>query len=148
MSGSGTGSVDPDWNPAPNNDVNALAWAAAGIFMWVGRFTQMGGLSRNRIARVSGSGTGAVDANWNPSASGNVLALAMAADGSLYAGGVFTQIGGQGAQTFASPNCRAWAREMPIRTGIHRQAASWRHWLLAPMVVGLCRWKAPPKSRQ
>ena len=101
VSGSGTGSVDPDWNPAPNNDVNALAWGSGGNLHVGGAFTQMGGLSRNRIARVSGSGTGAVDANWNPSASGNVLALAMAADGSLYAGGVFTQIGGQGRNRIA-----------------------------------------------
>ncbi len=100
FSGSGTGVVDIQWNPSPNSTV--LSMALDGNHLYIGgRFSTVGGLDRQRIAKVSATGTGAVDSQWNPSANERVLELSVADDGSVYAGGEFTNIGGQNRQRIA-----------------------------------------------
>lgn len=95
ISGAGTGTVDSQWNPSANHEVNSLAVDAGGALYAGGRFTEIGGESRSRIAKISGTGTGATDPAWNPSANNTVNAIVIDGGGAVYAGGAFTQIGGQ-----------------------------------------------------
>ncbi len=95
LSSTGIGAVDPEWDPAADNDVLALAVDAAGALYAGGMFANVGGRTRSRIAKLSGIGTGAADPDWSPSANNSVYTLAVDAGGSVYAGGIFTSIGGQ-----------------------------------------------------
>ncbi len=91
-----------------------------------GEFTQIGGQGRSRIAALNA--TSGLPTAWNPNASWDPNALsavwALAVSGNVvYAGGRFTQIGGQGAQLYC-------------RLGRHERAGHclepWRQWM------GLC----------
>jgi len=70
-----------------------LAAAPDGSGGWYigGTFTTIGGVARNRIARINADGT--LNA-WNPNASAQVTTLVVSG-GIVYAGGDFTTIGGQ-----------------------------------------------------
>lgn len=92
---SGAGAADADWDPSADARVHGLTLDGQGAIYASGFFTTVGGLSRSHLAKVSASGSGAVDTNWNPSPNGRVHGLAIAQDGSLYVGGGFTTIGGQ-----------------------------------------------------
>ncbi|GAB3869272.1 hypothetical protein GCM10028824_15940 [Hymenobacter segetis] len=91
--------------------VAGLAVDAAGEVFVGGNFTLAGGTSANRLARWNGSA-------WSPWAlgsgiangiNGSVYALAVAANGDVYAGGKFTQAGGVSANNIARWNGTAWA---------------------------------------
>jgi hypothetical protein len=89
--------LDMTWRPDVTGGgfgatVNALALAGSDLYVG-GIFTQVGGQARSGLARVSTSGTGAVDATWNPGTSGLVRALALSGP-HLYVGGSFANIGG------------------------------------------------------
>ena len=100
LSSTGTGAADPSWNPSANGTaVNALAVSGGDVYVG-GDFTQIGGQSRNNIAKLSTTGTGAADASWSPDASGGVHALAVSG-GDVYAGGYFSSIGGQSRNRIA-----------------------------------------------
>lgn len=103
VSTGGTGGADAIWNPNPDGAVSSLALDGSGA-LYVGgggffaeqfSFTSIGGQSRNRLARLSTSGTGSADANWNAASNGSVSALAVDGAGNVYAGGLFTSITGQ-----------------------------------------------------
>jgi len=86
------GTLDMVWNPDANGVVNVLILNATNLYV-AGQFTTLGGLPRNRVAKVSISGSGAVDPLWDPNANNNVLCMAL--DGlDLYLGGDFTTMGG------------------------------------------------------
>lgn len=91
---SALGSVDANWNPVPNNPPYVLASDGNGAVFAAGFFNTISGHPRLNIAKLSDSGTGAVDLNWNPGINGSVLSLALGGDGALYAGGVFSNVGG------------------------------------------------------
>lgn len=95
LSATGTGVVDPSWNPSPNANVYSIATDSSGNVYVGGFFFTLGGQSRRHIAKLSGSGTGAADATWNPSPNNEVDALAVDSNGDVYAGGPFATIGGQ-----------------------------------------------------
>ncbi len=96
LAGDGTGAANSTWNPSPNDMVSALAVDGNGDVYAGGLFTSFGGVARNRIAKHSGSNTGTVDATWNPSSNGEVLALAVdTVSNAIYVGGWFSMIGGQ-----------------------------------------------------
>lgn len=101
LAGEGVGVVDPDWNPAPNAQVYALALDAAGDVLVGGAFSNIGGQARHSLAKLSGSATGAADADWNPAPDGDIRALAIAANGDVFAGGDFIEIGGQTLRNLA-----------------------------------------------
>ncbi len=101
LSGSGTGEVDANWIPSANAGVSALAIDIDGAVYAGGYFTSIGKQSRNRLAKLSGSGTGEADLSWNPSVNKGVFALASGSDGAVYAGGEFTVIGGLSRLGFA-----------------------------------------------
>jgi len=94
LSASGSGSVDPSWNPSANFAVRALATDAASSVYVGGLFSEIGGESRSCVAKVSAE-TGIVDPAWNPGADGNVYALAPDNQGSIFVGGEFFNIGGE-----------------------------------------------------
>ncbi len=86
--------VDAQWNPAPNNSVSGLALAGDSIVVG-GNFSAFGSTLRNRIARLSRTGTGTPTA-WNPGASSTVTDVAYDPDrDAVFAAGVFTQVAGQ-----------------------------------------------------
>ncbi|MDW8211908.1 MAG: hypothetical protein RMJ44_12575, partial [Cytophagales bacterium] len=73
--------------------VHALVLAGTDLYAG-GLFTSIGAQPRNRIAKLSTTGTGAADPAWHPDAEGGG-AFALALHGTtLYAGGSFTNIGG------------------------------------------------------
>ena len=97
LSDSGTGAADAAWDPSPNSTVYSIT--VSGSSVYVGGFfngsTSIGGQSRNRLARLSDSGTGAADAAWDPSPNGLVRTIVISG-GSVYVGGDFAgTIGGQ-----------------------------------------------------
>ncbi|HVM47112.1 MAG TPA: immunoglobulin domain-containing protein, partial [Candidatus Acidoferrum sp.] len=88
-----TGTLDPTWNPDPNNSVFAIALSGTNLYVG-GAFTAIGGTARNYIAKLGTAGAGTADDTWNPNANDWVVALA--ANGTdLYAGGYFSYIGQQ-----------------------------------------------------
>lgn len=95
LSTSDIGQVDPDWNPAPNNQVFSLAIDATDAVFVGGMFSSIGGQSRNYLAKLSGAGTGSADPIWNPSPNDWVVRLQSDDLGAVYAAGRFTRIGGQ-----------------------------------------------------
>lgn len=101
LSGSGTGAVDPVWNPSPNSFVDAMTFDAAGNLHVGGNFTNVGGVARQRLAKLATSGTGVVDPDWHPSPNDRVMALAINAAGDIVAGGRFTTIDGLPRQGIA-----------------------------------------------
>src|SRR5204863_3891054 len=70
LSTSGIGAADAIWNPdpIPSNTccINAFAFDGAGNVYVGGYFNGIGGQSRNHIAKLSTSSTGAADVAWNP----------------------------------------------------------------------------------
>ena len=83
------GSVDPNWDPNANGNVNAIAVSGTTIYVG-GIFTTIGGTTRNRLAAIDTAGT---LTSWNPNANSTVSAIALT--GSIvYTGGKFTTIGG------------------------------------------------------
>jgi Calx-beta domain/Domain of unknown function (DUF5122) beta-propeller len=115
LSATGTGAPDPMWNPRPLGGlkpsnppellprdyfltVNAIAVNGMDVYVG-GMFTNISGVNRSAIAKLSSNGTGAADPLWNPNATGrfddffvNTLAVYGA---QLYVGGAFTAVGGQ-----------------------------------------------------
>jgi hypothetical protein len=110
--------VDPQWNPAPNAAVGALALDADGSVYVGGRFDEIGGRSRRQLARLSGTGAGEALPTWNPSPNGEVKALVVDAAGDLFASGLFTSIGGLPRRGLAKIS----------RTGIGVVDPDWNPW--------------------
>lgn len=96
-----TGVIDTSWNPSPDNEVDTLALDGSGSLFVGGRFQNIGTQAQKFLAKLGTSGTGMADASWNPSASGQVRALAIDGIGNLYAGGQFLSVGGQPRQFIA-----------------------------------------------
>lgn len=91
-----TGVVDPDWNPAPDWFVYALAASDSSVYVG-GEFHHVGGVHSQRLAKLDADGTGAADPSWTPNValggSDWVDTLELAGP-DLYVGGAFWAIGG------------------------------------------------------
>jgi hypothetical protein len=93
------------WNPNADNTVRSLALNGSTIYAG-GLFTNIGGQDRNRIAALWVDTGLATD--WNPDANDIVYSLAVASpisegsDSTVYAGGDFTNIGGQDRNRIAA----------------------------------------------
>jgi uncharacterized delta-60 repeat protein len=84
-------SVDAAFNANAGSSVYALAVQSDGKMLAGGSFTRMGGVPRNRIARLKADAT--LDTTFNPNAGSEVYALAVQADGKILAGGWFMKMG-------------------------------------------------------
>jgi uncharacterized delta-60 repeat protein len=90
------GNLDTDFNPTAEGSVLALAVQTDSNALIGGSFTALGvagagGTVRRHMARIHMDGT--IDANFNPSVGGDVLAIAVQPDGKILVGGSFTKIG-------------------------------------------------------
>ena len=87
-----TGVPDAAWNPNANYTVNSLAIDGSGAIYAGGGFDHVGGLARDKIARVLPSG--AVDGSWDAQLVDGTPNALLAAGGDVYAGGTFSTIAG------------------------------------------------------
>ncbi|MBB5208312.1 hypothetical protein [Chiayiivirga flava] len=115
LSTAGTGVLDADWNPAPDDSVMTLAVDDSDAIFVGGQFSTIGGQAHRGLARVAAGGSAAVDAGWTPAAQGTVYAIA-ATDDALFIGGSF--------QTVNDVPQRRLARI--LRSGTGASDASWR----------------------
>ncbi len=90
------GSLDPTWDPGagPNSTVSSLALMPDGKLVIGGSFSQVGGVARQFLARLTT--TGALDSTFVVGTGLNNLPIALAAqsDGRLLVGGQFTTYNG------------------------------------------------------
>jgi uncharacterized delta-60 repeat protein len=104
------GSLDASFNPAPNDNVLAIALQSDGKIVMVGTFTtvsQHNGVDpnpsdtdndrrpRNNIARVNADGT--LDPGFDPNANRQILTVALQSNGKILIGGNFTTVQPNGA---------------------------------------------------
>ncbi len=98
-----------------NGVVNALAVARNGDVYVGGSFTQAGGAAANRIARWNGTAWSPLGTGMGNGLNGEVNALAIAGNGDVYAGGIFSLAGGVSATNVARWNGTAWN---PLDAGV------------------------------
>ena len=92
------------WNPNADSRVTTLAVSGTTVYAG-GAFTSIGGQTRNYIAALDATTGNATD--WNPNAGGtsNPYVCALALSGTtVYAGGLFSTIGGQARNLIAALN--------------------------------------------
>ncbi len=89
------GTLDTTWNPSANQTVYALAVGTAGVYA-TGSFTTINDQPRRQMVRLGTTGSGVIDAAWNPGSDPfqqSVRAIAVGTDGSAWIGGRFDAIG-------------------------------------------------------
>ena len=90
------------WDPNANNTVYTLAVSGSTVYAG-GAFLAIGGATRNYIAALNATTNTNNATPWVPSANNLVYALTVSADGStVYAGGLFTAIGGASRSRIAA----------------------------------------------
>ncbi|MBL9187832.1 MAG: hypothetical protein JNK23_10160 [Opitutaceae bacterium] len=97
------GSLDLNFDPAPNGRVTSIVVQSDGNVVVGGAFTILGGVTRNRLARIIGA-TGALDAAYDPNASGLVSAMVLESGDNLIVGGQFTTFTPNAATTAVNRN--------------------------------------------
>ena len=60
-----------------------------------GAFSEIGGVARSNLAKVSIAGPALVDPNWAPTPNGDIEAMAFGLDNQMFVGGSFTMVSGQ-----------------------------------------------------
>ena len=91
------------FDPNANNTVYAIAVQTDGKILAGGVFTNIGGETRNRIARLDAT-TGLAD-SFDPNASDDVHSIVVQADGKILAGGAFVQHRWTDAQPHRPARC-------------------------------------------
>ncbi len=86
------GDVNVGFNPNVNGEVLSVAVQPDGKIIVGGTFTTVGGLTRNRLARLNADGS--LDFGFNPNVSSTVNCTAIQPDGKILVGGNYTSIGG------------------------------------------------------
>ncbi|MBE5314052.1 MAG: delta-60 repeat domain-containing protein [Xanthomonadales bacterium] len=87
------GSVDPAWAPTFNSNIFRMEIDEGFVYL-AGCFSQASGLARNGAARVSASGSGAVDATWNPAPQSSACLYGLnITPNHVYLGGSLSQLG-------------------------------------------------------
>ncbi len=105
----GDGSFDSTFGPNPNSTVYAIAREADGSLVVGGAFSTIFAssssttlLTRNHVARIKPDNS--TDATFDPGVSGNVLALAVQADGKIVLGGNFNFLKPNGSASIITRN--------------------------------------------
>lgn len=93
----------------PYYAVLALAVAGNGDVYAGGYFTQAGGVPTSNVARWNGTAWSSLGTGAANGTNGDVLALLVAGNGDVYAGGNFTQAGGVPANRIAKWNGSVWS---------------------------------------
>ena len=100
------GTLDATFDPGTgaNDEVLRLALQSDGKVLIGGRFTEVGGVARNRIARLNANGT--LDATFDPGTgtNGTPWHLALQPDGKVLIGGSFTEVNGVARNRIARLN--------------------------------------------
>jgi hypothetical protein len=110
-----TGTGDERWQSGFNlfdgADTAIKAIVQSGTDIYVGgSFTSVGGIKASYVAKWNGSAWSSLGTGMaNGGAEGTVMALAVAANGDVYAGGDFMQAGGTAANSVAKWNGTAWS---------------------------------------
>jgi uncharacterized delta-60 repeat protein len=80
------------FNPNLNNYVLSTVIQSDGKILIGGGFSTVGGVTRNRIARLNSDGT--LDTGFDPDVSSVIYAIVIQSDGKILIGGGFTTVGG------------------------------------------------------
>src|SRR6185436_4505355 len=75
-----------------NDEIIFLVGQCDGKLLMGGKFTAVGGVTRNGIARIMPNGT--LDTTFNPNAPGTGYSAAIQPDGKIIFGGSFSAVGG------------------------------------------------------
>ncbi len=96
ISDSGTGAADPTWwAPRPVGQIYTMQLNGTDLYVG-GSFTQISGLYRQSLAKLSTNGIGEADATWDAELTeGGIAALLPDSAGNLYVGGSFKEIQGE-----------------------------------------------------
>jgi uncharacterized delta-60 repeat protein len=98
--------ADPSFSLGADNGVAAIALQSEGKILAGGSFSQLGGQTRPRIARINADGS--LDSGFNPGAhsfgSPSVTCVAVQRDGKTLVGGDFTLLAGQARNRIARLN--------------------------------------------
>ncbi|MEO5560511.1 MAG: hypothetical protein ABIO49_11475, partial [Dokdonella sp.] len=100
ISNTGTGAADGQWNPTSDN-VKSIALDNNGSLYVAGLFSQIGGNPIPYLARITTAGIGTLDTMWHPTPDFPVTNIVLDQQGSLYAAGYFSSIGGQARSKLA-----------------------------------------------
>lgn len=96
---SGNGLADANWDPAPDSLGGPIIYQLSLSDDWVhicGWYESLGALPAEKLARVSRSGNGAADPDWNPAMPEGICMAILAMDeGAVQVGGVFDEVGGR-----------------------------------------------------
>ena len=90
--------IDPAWDPAPDNIVSDVESDGHDAVFVAGSFTAIGGINRAQLARIPVPGNGAADAQWDPAlveagtSGGYVQSLFFDGGDRLYVSGVFNAL--------------------------------------------------------
>ena len=99
MALSGNGLADATWDPAPDSPHDHSIYQLSLSEDWVyvcGWFHSVGALSIEMLARVSRTGNGGADPDWNPAMDdGFCMTILALDDGSVQVGGIFDSVGGR-----------------------------------------------------
>jgi Domain of unknown function (DUF5122) beta-propeller len=87
-----SGALDTTWNVTTDTTVRDMVLVGNTLYL-VGDFTKVNGVARKRAAAVSTADTGSLDANFHPSLTNKVYAVAAGA-GRIFLGGNFTTVNG------------------------------------------------------
>jgi uncharacterized delta-60 repeat protein len=113
---------DPSMILSCDDAVHAVELQTDGKCLLAGNFNTVGGLGRNRIARINADGT--LDETYTPAVNGGpVRRMAVQANGAVLLLGDFTAIGGVGVPGFAR------LENEPARALLERTAKSSVRWL-------------------
>ena len=114
------GDVEPGFNPLANGEVASTTLQPDGRILIGGAFTTVGGVTRNRIARLNADGT--LDTGFNPNANGDVRGLMVQANGKILISGQFTAVGGVTHTRIARLNA-----DGTLDTGFNPNVSDWIH---------------------
>ena len=112
----GTGHISTTFVPNPNGDVRKVLAAPDGTSVFVaGSFTSIGGVARQRIARIRVS-DGAVLSSFDAGGVTGIVKDLALSDGRLWLAGAFTHVGGhhQPALATVDPGSGSWTPYMGL----------------------------------